>query len=87
MRITPLLCFQCGSWFQPKTKRPNKFCCNACRQANYRGVKPYEYSIVQPNGSTKPDTLSALNEEFKKDFIFKFGRDKFGQSGREWLSQ
>ena len=35
MRITPLICWECKSWFIPKTKRPNKFCCGACRQQNY----------------------------------------------------
>ena len=35
MRVTPLICWKCGTWFQPKSKRPQKFCCNACRQQNY----------------------------------------------------
>lgn len=35
MRVTPLLCWSCQSWFIPKTKRKTKFCCNACRQQNY----------------------------------------------------
>ena len=45
MRITPLLCNQCGTWFQPKTKRKNRFCCNACRQANYNKKEPIEFSL------------------------------------------
>lgn len=39
MRITPLVCWQCKSWFIPKTKRPSKFCCGACRQQNYLANK------------------------------------------------
>jgi hypothetical protein len=35
MRLTPLICIQCGSWFHPKTKRKQKCCSNACRQASY----------------------------------------------------
>jgi hypothetical protein len=87
MRITPLLCIQCGSWFQPKTKRINKFCCNACRQSNYRGVKPYGLYVLQPNGSAAPAKLSDdTPDEFAKAFVFNFGRDKFGQSAKDWLS-
>lgn len=39
MRVTPLLCHQCGTWFQPKTRRLNKMCSNACKQQSYRGIK------------------------------------------------
>lgn len=45
MRVTPLLCFQCGSWFQPKTKRKNRFCSNACRQAHYYNKEPIHFSF------------------------------------------
>lgn len=41
MRVLPQLCFQCHSWFQPKTVRKVRFCCNACRQSHYRGNRPY----------------------------------------------
>jgi hypothetical protein len=32
MRINPLLCWECESWFVPKTLHRTKFCCNACKQ-------------------------------------------------------
>ena len=36
MRILPNLCFECGSWYQPKSIRKQLHCCNACRQSSYR---------------------------------------------------
>ena len=36
MRITPNICWSCHSWFLPKTKRPTKYCCNACRQQGFQ---------------------------------------------------
>lgn len=35
MRVTPLVCVICGSWYQPKSRRSQKFCSNACRQHNH----------------------------------------------------
>ena len=39
MRITPMICWECSNWFLPKTKRRNKYCCNACRQGAYNTRK------------------------------------------------
>jgi len=35
MRVTPLICWHCSTWFIPKTKRKNKYCSGACRQQGY----------------------------------------------------
>ena len=43
MRITPLICWSCSTWFLPKTKRKNKFCSNACRQSYYLKKKDCGY--------------------------------------------
>ena len=51
MRVTPLLCFQCGNWFQPKTKRKTKFCCNACRQANHLKKNKIYFNVFSTLGN------------------------------------
>jgi len=35
MRVTPLICWHCSNWFQPITRRKNKYCSNACRQQGF----------------------------------------------------
>ena len=68
MRILPQLCFQCSSWFLPKTTRFQRHCCNACRQASYRGRKPY---------SIKFD-LTTCSDEAEAQFMEVLGRYENG---------
>ncbi len=68
MRILPQLCFQCSSWFLPKTTRFQRHCCNACRQASYRGRKPY---------SIKFD-LTTCSDEAEAEFMKILGRYENG---------
>lgn len=47
MRVTPLICWSCSTWFQPKTKRKTKFCCGACRSQHALGNKHGYKALVQ----------------------------------------
>lgn len=31
MRVSPLICWQCKNWFNPITRRAQKYCSDACR--------------------------------------------------------
>lgn len=73
MRVTPLICIQCGSWFQPKTKRLNKVCSNACRTASHRGIKKRGV-IFNPKG-----------EEDKLFFILACANDNIDASPEQCL--
>ena len=50
MRITPLICSYCRNWFLPKTMRPQRYCCNACRQQGHLHIKenPNYYQEGEP---------------------------------------
>jgi len=108
MRVTPLICWSCSTWFTPKTKRKTKFCCNACRQQHFLGIqhgypnlvllywkdqddrRELETIIQSSCKENKPKCVECLfenNYETYCDEVFKRGRDKFGKSAQEWLSE
>lgn len=64
MRVTPLICIQCGSWFQPKTKRINKVCSTACKSASHRGTIK-KGVILNPKG--EEELLFSILIEAKPD--------------------
>ena len=69
MRITPLICWSCSNWFLPKTKRKNKFCSNACRQAHYLKKQdcgyPENNCLVQLYWCDEDD-CDKLNDDLKE---------------------
>ena len=108
MRITPLICVQCGSWFLPKTKRKQKCCSNACRQASYLGKQKWGIEFTCPNEWAEEQLIHILQEADRRieaspsecldalydndhqqyrDIIFRWGVDKFGMTGRQWLAK
>jgi hypothetical protein len=67
MRVTPLICWSCNNWFLPKTKRKTKFCCNACRQANYVNKKTDSLVQLYWNNEDERDELSECLSSHCKD--------------------
>lgn len=96
MRITPVICWDCQNWFLPKSKRKNKFCCNACRQQWY--LKGHKEPNLSFNYKGMPQVQEHLEHyDFNlavwmdKDYsnyclmVFKWGKDIYGKSAEEWL--
>ena len=68
MRVLPTLCYQCESWFMPKTKRKAIHCSNACRQSAYRGNKPYSVKFDLSDCSEGgEDQFHKILNRYKKD--------------------
>ena len=81
MRLTPLICIQCGTWFLPKTKRKQKCCSNACRQASYLGKQPWGIEFNFKDDQDEEEWIHILQEADKrieaspKDFMDALYKD------------